>query len=121
MQSDRRERRSPLGLGPLETAIMRVIWESESWLTVHDIRDRIDYMSAGYTTVAKVAGILHEKGLLVRRMGYRQGRPGPSAWCYRAARPASEYIGELIAMLLDYSPNPEATLHYALAAKRTPN
>ena len=118
MPSERRERRSPLGLGPLETAIMRVMWEADGWLTVRDIRDRMDYTPVGYTTVARVAGILYEKGLLVRRLGYREGKPGPSAWWYRAARPASEHIGALIATLLDLSPNPEATLDYALATRR---
>ena len=62
MPSDRSERRSPLGLGPLETAIMRVMWEADGWLTVRDIRDRMDYTPVGYTTVASVAGILCEKG-----------------------------------------------------------
>ena len=31
----------------------------------------------------------------------------------------SDHIGELIATLLDYSPNPDATLAFALAARRT--
>ncbi len=69
MPADRAERRSPLGLGPLETAIMRVMWETDGWLTVRDLRSRTDYARAGYTTVAKVASILHEKGLLIRRLG----------------------------------------------------
>jgi predicted transcriptional regulator len=102
----------------LETAIMGVMWEADGWLTVRDIRDRMDYTPVGYTTVARVAGILFEKGLVVRRLGYREGKPGPSAWWYRAARPASEHIGELIATLLDHSPDPEATLDYALVHRR---
>ena len=119
MRSDRRERRSPLGLGPLETAIMQVLWEAGGWLTVRDIRDRMDYAPVADTTVAKVTSILYEKDLLVRHLGERGGKRGPSAWWYRAARPMSEQIGELIVKLLDYSPNPDATLDYALAARRT--
>jgi hypothetical protein len=112
------EQRSPLGLGPLETAVMRVMWEADQWLMVRDIRDRMDYAPVGYTTVAKVTGILCEKDLLIRRLGDRTGKPGPSAWWYRAARPISEHIGELIVRLMDYSPDPEATLAYALAARQ---
>jgi Penicillinase repressor len=119
MPADRSERRSPLGLGPLETTIMRVMWETDGWLTVRDIRSRTGYARAGYTTVAKVASILHEKGLLVRRPGDRGGKPGPMAWWYHAARPASEHIGVLIAALLDLSPDPAASLDYALATGRT--
>ncbi len=117
MASDSRERRSPLGLGPLETAIMQVMWEADAWLTVRDIRDRMRYSSVGYTTVAKVIAILHRKGLLVRRLGDREGKPGPAAWWYRAARPMTEHIGQLIAALLDHSPDPDATLRCALAAR----
>src|SRR5579863_7432745 len=116
MRSEQRERRSPLGLGPLETAIMQVAWEADSWLMIRDIRDRMDYGPVVYTTVARVTGILHKKNLLIRRRDDRAGMPGPSAWWYRTARPMTEQIGELIAKLLDYSPNPEATLDYALAA-----
>jgi len=55
MQSDQR---SPLGLGPLETAIMQVMWEADGWLMVRDIRDRMDYAPVAYTTVSKVTSIL---------------------------------------------------------------
>jgi hypothetical protein len=65
---------------------MRVMWEADQWLMVRDIRDRMDYAPVGYTTVAKVTGILCEKDLLIRRLGDRTGKPGPSAWWYRAAR-----------------------------------
>lgn len=119
MPSERRERRSPLGLGPLETAIMHAVWQAGSWLTIRDIRDRMDYQPVGYTTVARVATILCDKDLLVRELGEREGKPGPAAWWYRAARPMSEQIGQLVTALLDYSPDPEATLQYALAARQT--
>ncbi len=118
MQSDQHEQRSPLGLGPLETAVMRVMWEADQWLMVRDIRHRMDDAPVVYTTVAQVTRILCEKGLLIRRLGDRAGKPGPSAWWYRAARPGSEHIGELIATLMDYSPDPEAALAYALTARQ---
>ena len=121
MQSDWRGLRSPLGLGPLETAIMRVFWDAETWRTIRDVRDRIDYSPVAYTTVATVASILHGKGLLVRESENPDGSPGASAWWYRAARPMHEHIGELIVTLLGYSPDPEATLAHAAAAQRTPS
>jgi len=97
---------------------MQVLWSADSWLTVRDIRDRMDYAPVAYTTVARVIEILHRKGLLVRHLGDRPGKPGPAAWWYRAAQPMTEHIGELIAKLLDSSPDPEATLGYALARRR---
>jgi predicted transcriptional regulator len=118
MRSNQREQRSSLGLGPLETAIMHVVWQADGWLMIRDIRDRMDYAPVAYTTVAKVVGILYAKDLLIRRLGEREGKPGPSAWRYRAARPMDEHIGELIVKLLDYSSDPEAALAYALAARR---
>jgi hypothetical protein len=47
MPADRSQRRSPLGMGPLETAIMRATWETGSWLTVRDIRSRMPYTYVG--------------------------------------------------------------------------
>jgi predicted transcriptional regulator len=122
MQSDQREQRSPLGLGPLETAIMQVMWEADDWLMIRDIRDRIDYAPVAYMTVSKVTSILYGKGLLIRRRDTRAGKPGPAAWWYQAARSMNEHIGELIAQLMDSSPDPEAALAYAMAARqRNPN
>lgn len=121
MRSDRRDRRSALGLGPLETAIMQVMWDVGVWLTVRDFRGRVNYAPVAYTTVAKVTGTLYDKGLLVRQPGDREGKPGPPAWRYYAARPINEHIRELIVALLDHSPDPETTLGYALAARRLPS
>jgi hypothetical protein len=97
---------------------MQVMWGADSWLTIRDVRERMDYAPVGYTTVARVTEILYEKGLLVRLRNERPGKPGPSAWWYRPARPMSEHIGELVATLLNYSPDPEATLDYALAKRQ---
>ena len=97
---------------------MQVAWQAGTWLMIRDIRDRIDYAPVGYTTVAKVVGILYGKDLLVRKLADREGKPGPAVWWYRAARPMSEDVGRLIATLLDYSSDPAASLEYALAALR---
>ncbi len=80
MQSEQRERRSPLGLGPLEAAIMHVLWDANTWLTIRDVRDRMDYAPVAYTTVASVASILHDKPCSYAasrtRMGALADRPG---------------------------------------------
>ena len=99
---------------------MQVMWEADDWLMVRDIRDRMDYAPVAYMTVSKVTSILCEKDLLIRRLDDRAGKPGPAAWWYRAARPMNEHIGELIAKLMDYSPDPEAALAYAMAARQRP-
>lgn len=116
----RAEQRSPLGLGPLETAIMQVMWAADDWLMVRDIRDQMNYGPVAYMTVSKVTSVLYDKDLLIRRRDTRAGKPGPTAWWYQAARPVNEYIGELIAKLMDYCSDPEATLAYAMAARQRP-
>ena len=120
MPSYQREQRSPLGLGPLETAIMQVMWNTDGWLMIRDIRDRMDYAPVAYMTVSKVTSVLCEKDLLVRRRDTRTGKPGPAAWWYQAARSMNEHIGQLIAKLMDYSPDPETALAYAMAARQRP-
>jgi len=119
MRGDRRRHCSPLGLGPLETAIMQTLWAAGDGLIIREIRDRMDYPPVAYTTVATVTSILCGKGLLRRDHIERAGHPGPPAWRYRATRPASEHIGELIATLLDHSPSPAQSLTYALSTART--
>lgn len=102
--------RQPLGLGPLEAAIMTVAWKvSPRWLPVRALRQLLDYSRpVAATTVATVTTNLHRKGLLARRNGPR-GR-----WEYQAARTLDEHIGELIADLLDTSTSPPAALTHAL-------
>jgi len=118
MPSDLGRYRSPLGLGLLETAIMEVLWGAEKWLMVREIRERVDYPPVAYTTIATITGILCRKGLAHRELTECVGRPGPPVWQYRAARPASEHIGDLIAALLDHSPSPGETLAHALGTAR---
>jgi hypothetical protein len=77
MPPDRRGQRSPLGLGPMETAIMQTAWEADDWLMVREIRDRMNYPTVAYTSVARIAHILCGKGLLQRDLIERAGRPGP--------------------------------------------
>jgi predicted transcriptional regulator len=86
------------GLGPLESAIMTVIWDTDQSLSVRVVRERLDYLAAHgeepvYTTVMTVMVILWRKGFLQRakcpglRAWCRQchGRPSQRAWLRRVA------------------------------------
>ena len=114
-------RQAPLGLGPLETAVMQTLWNAGRWLMNREIHDLLDYRKpVVYTTVAAISGNLHTKGLVCRRLIDAPGHPGLPAWHYHAAQSQAEHIGALIATLLDHSPSPAETLAHALAATRTP-
>lgn len=108
---------SLLGLGPLESAIMALLWDAGDWQSIRIIRDEMDYRRVSYSTVASVADILYRKGQVRRRRVAGVRRGGPPGWQYRAARPLSEQIGELIGALLDCSPDPEGALRHALGAQ----
>lgn len=113
-------RQSPLGLGPLETAVMQTLWNAGTWLMNREIHDLLDYRRpVAYTTVAAITGNLHTKGLVCRRLTDAPGNPGLPAWHYHAAQSQAEHIGVLIATLLDQSPSPAEALAHALATTRT--
>jgi hypothetical protein len=71
------------GLGPLESAIMTVIWDADQSLSVRVVRGYLDYLAAdaedpAYTTVMSVMVILWRKGFLDRAKcpGAGTGEPG---------------------------------------------
>ncbi len=83
MRHDRRGQRSPLGLGPLETAITQALWVADDWLVIREIRERMDYPPVACTTIATVTQILCRKGLLRRQTR----RPGGTTRPARLALP----------------------------------
>ena len=109
-----------LRLGPLESAIMTVMWHADGWLTVREIQDRIDYPTRAYTSVASVAAILERKGHLRKRCSPAANHPGPRRWQYQAAVPLAEHLGGVIGGLLHHSPDPAATLWHAIFGHRKP-
>jgi len=109
-----------LGLGPLETAIMTVMWRADEWLAVREIQDRIDYPTRAYTSVASVAAILERKGHLRKRRSPAANHPGLRRWQYHAAVPLAEHLGGVIGDLLHHSPDPAATLWHAIFGHRKP-
>ena len=74
------------GLGPLESAIMTVLWDAREPLTVRGVRDRLDYRvedgeDPAYTRVMTVTTILWRKGLLSRDK--LPGEADQRAWWYQ--------------------------------------
>jgi len=100
-----RSPQSPLGLGPLEAAIMTVLWDATGPVTLTHVHKTLDYpWPVTYNTVATVAANLCVKGLATRHIGDGTGQPGMPPWQYRPAQPRAEHIGHLIATLLDQCP-----------------
>jgi len=60
---------APQGLGPLELAVMEVVWERDE-CAVRDVMDRLKRPLA-YTTIMTTLDRLYKKNLLSRRRGER--------------------------------------------------
>lgn len=102
------------GLGPLESAIMTVIWDADRSLSVRVVRERLDYLAAHgeepvYTTVMTVMVILWRKGFLQRAKCPEHG----SAWWYEARISREEHLAAVIRRALDCAPDPAAVLRRA--------
>ena len=104
------------GLGPLESAIMTVIWDTDQSLSVRVLRERMDYQSAdgedpAYTTVMSVMVILWRKGFLDRAKcpGAGHGR----AWWYAAHISREDHLATVIRQALTCTPDPVAVLRRA--------
>jgi predicted transcriptional regulator len=94
----------PPALGPLETAVMEILWErGES--SVHDVAEKLRRPLA-YTTVMTTLDRLYKKGLLARRKRDR-------AFVYAPRQTRSEWerkrTGEFVAGFLD-GPQPSGEL-----------
>ncbi len=92
-------RSSVPGLGPLEAAIMAVLWDASLPLTPQEVADRADYHPVAYTTVAKVMVILVGKGLASRD---RRGR----AYAYEAAVSREWHLARIVRAALDAAADP---------------
>lgn len=107
------------GLGPLESAIMTVIWDAAQPLTVRAVRDRLGYRKGdgetpAYTTVMTVMTILWQKELLTRARNLQDGNP--RAWWYKPRITRDDHLAAVIRQALDCTPDPMAVLHRAVAA-----
>src|SRR5215472_10892422 len=74
-------------LGDLERAIMEVLWQTESSLTVRQVSQGLTQRNLAHTTVMTVLDRLAKKGFARRE---RDGR----AWRYRPAATREAYVAE---------------------------
>lgn len=91
------------GLGPLESAVMDAVWDSDGPVTVRAVTRLLGEDGPAYTTVATVLGNLHTKGWVEREW---QGQ----VWFYRPARDRSEHAARAMEDALALSDLPQATL-----------
>ena len=76
-------------LGPLERAVMDVMWTRESEMTVRDVLETRAAKGLAYTTVMTILDRLWKKGYLARS---RRGR----AFAYRARVDREAYLESLM-------------------------
>jgi predicted transcriptional regulator len=97
------------GLGPLESAIMRALWDTSQPLKVIEVSERLSYpRDPAYTTVMTVLTILCRKDLARRR---RYGR----AWRYAPALSCDDYLTQRVRDLVTLARDPEAVVRNALS------
>jgi predicted transcriptional regulator len=90
-------------LGDLERAIMEVLWQTDSALTVRQVSNGLDQRNLAHTTVMTVLDRLAKKGFARRE---RDGR----AWRYRPAATREAYVAELMLTALDQTGDRVAAL-----------
>ena len=90
-------------LGDLERAIMEVLWQTDSALTVRQVSNGLDQRELAHTTVMTVLDRLAKKGFARRE---RDGR----AWRYRPAATREAYVTELMLTALDQTGDQVAAL-----------
>ena len=89
-------------LGDLERAIMEVLWQTDSALTVRQVSNGLP-QSLAHTTVMTVLDRLAKKGFARRE---RDGR----AWRYRPAATREAYVAELMLTALEQTGDRDAAL-----------
>jgi predicted transcriptional regulator len=99
------------GLGPLETAIMDVLWRAGQPMRVREVLDLLTTeRTLAYTTVMTVLDNLHRKAWVVRDLDGR-------AYQYRPARSREEAAVLAMRELIAATGDPEAVLlHFGRSA-----
>src|SRR5208283_3638349 len=90
-------------LGDLERAIMDVLWETDTSLTVREVSARLTERNLAHTTVMTVLDRLAKKGFARRE---RDGR----AWRYCPAATRETYVTELMLTALEQTGDRSAAL-----------
>lgn len=89
-------------LGPLESAVMSLLWDADGPLTARQVLDNLRDRGLAYTTVATVLEKLHRKQWLDRE---QLGR----VWFYRPRVQSSEHAASLMREALAASNSPRTT------------
>jgi predicted transcriptional regulator len=109
------------GLGPLESAVMDVMWHAGEPITGRTCRERLDYQTRdgeepAYTTVMAILVNLKKKRMLARAgLPAQDGHRGGPAWKYEARISREEHLAGVIRDALAYAPDMAAVLAVALA------
>ncbi len=90
-------------LGELERAVMDVLWDRGTPLTVREVAEALHNRELAYTTVMTVLDRLAGKEMVERE---RAGR----AWSYRPAASREAYIAQLMLDALDLAGSRDAAL-----------
>ena len=90
-------------LGELERAIMEILWQTETPLTVRQVSNGLSQRNLAHTTVMTVLDRLAKKGFARRE---RDGR----AWRYRPAETRESYVAELMLTALEQTGDRGAAL-----------
>ncbi|HXL95844.1 MAG TPA: BlaI/MecI/CopY family transcriptional regulator [Streptosporangiaceae bacterium] len=90
-------------LGELERAIMDVLWDAVTPMTVREVSVRLTERNLAHTTVMTVLDRLAKKGFAMRQ---RDGR----AWRYCPAATREAYVAELMLTALDQTGDRTAAL-----------
>jgi predicted transcriptional regulator len=90
-------------LGELERAIMEILWQTESSLTIRQVSNGLIQRNLAHTTVMTVLDRLAKKGFARRE---RDGR----AWRYRPAATREAYVAELMLTALEQTGDRDAAL-----------
>lgn len=95
------EGRLDLGLGPLETRIMDVLWDEPEWSTVQDVCDALNHGATrqlSYSTIKTVMHNLTEKRYLKKRVVGRAHEYTPRSTRSDAERAAvAQFIRPMVA------------------------
>jgi predicted transcriptional regulator len=90
-------------LGELERAIMDVLWDAVTPMTVREVSVKLTERNLAHTTVMTVLDRLAKKGFAMRQ---RDGR----AWRYCPAATREAYVAELMLTALDQTGDRTAAL-----------
>jgi predicted transcriptional regulator len=107
------------GFGPLESAIMTVLWEAGKPLNCRGIAERLAYRTGhgaqpAYTTIMTVTTILYRKGILHRSKP--TAAADRRAWWYTPRQTLEDHLAAIVRNALSYTPNPVGVLRRALPA-----